>query len=69
MKFVIRLLLSIGFFLKLAPGFAAEKPNIVFILTDNQGAWQLGCYGNPDSNSAHRSDGERGSSVHKRLCK
>jgi arylsulfatase A-like enzyme len=29
-------------------GSAAEKPNIVFILTDNQGAWQLGCYGNPD---------------------
>ncbi len=27
---------------------AAEKPNIVFILTDNQGAWHLGCYGNPD---------------------
>ncbi len=27
---------------------AADKPNIVFILTDNQGAWQLGCYGNPD---------------------
>lgn len=28
--------------------FAADRPNIVFILTDNQGAWQLGCYGNPD---------------------
>ena len=27
---------------------AAKNPNIVFILTDNQGAWQLGCYGNPD---------------------
>tara|TARA_R110002049_G_scaffold4601_6_gene32865 strand:- start:48116 stop:49582 length:1467 start_codon:yes stop_codon:yes gene_type:complete len=26
----------------------AKRPNIVFILTDNQGAWQLGCYGNPD---------------------
>src|SRR5690348_1305726 len=22
--------------------------NLVFILTDNQGAWTLGCYGNPD---------------------
>jgi arylsulfatase A-like enzyme len=25
-----------------------SKPNIVFILTDNQAAWTLGCYGNPD---------------------
>lgn len=27
---------------------AAEKPNIIFILTDNHGAWTLGCYGNKD---------------------
>lgn len=27
---------------------AAEHPNLVFILTDNQGAWTLGCYGNQD---------------------
>lgn len=26
----------------------AAPPNLVFILTDNQGAWTLGCYGNPD---------------------
>ena len=25
-----------------------RRPNLVFILTDNQGAWSLGCYGNPD---------------------
>src|SRR2546430_17417657 len=35
-----------------ALGTAQEKyprpPNLVFILTDNQGAWTLGCYGNPD---------------------
>lgn len=31
----------------------AAKPNIVFILTDNQGAWQLGCYGNPDFKTPH----------------
>jgi len=24
------------------------RPNLVVILTDNQGAWTLGCYGNPD---------------------
>ena len=23
-------------------------PNVVFIMTDNQGAWTVGCYGNPD---------------------
>src|SRR4029079_5337833 len=26
----------------------ARPPNLVFILTDNQGAWTLGCSGNPD---------------------
>src|SRR6476619_2015182 len=37
-------------FLLLAPlATAADRPpNLVFILTDNQGAWTLGCYGNPD---------------------
>jgi len=25
-----------------------DMPNIVFIMTDNQGAWTLGCHGNPD---------------------
>ncbi|HUT35488.1 MAG TPA: sulfatase-like hydrolase/transferase [Planctomycetota bacterium] len=33
------------------PALAEEKmakTNLVFILTDNQGAWTLGCYGNPD---------------------
>jgi len=25
-----------------------ERPNVVFIMSDNHGAWQLGCYGNPD---------------------
>lgn len=29
-------------------GLAATRPNVVLILTDNQGAWTLGCYGNPD---------------------
>ncbi len=34
---------------------AAEtnKPNLVFILTDNQGAWTLGCYGNRDIRTPH----------------
>ena len=37
-----------------APAFAAKRPpNLVFILTDNQGAWTLGCYGNPDIRTPH----------------
>lgn len=32
---------------------AEKQPNVVFILTDNQGAWQLGCYGNPDFKTPH----------------
>src|SRR3954471_11201837 len=31
-----------------AAAAADRRPNVVFILTDNQGAWTLGCYGNPD---------------------
>ena len=32
----------------------SSKPtNLVFILTDNQGAWTLGCYGNPDIRTPH----------------
>src|SRR5262245_56192218 len=27
---------------------ATAQPNIVFILTDNHGAWTLGCYGNKE---------------------
>ncbi|MHB8901632.1 MAG: sulfatase family protein [Thermoguttaceae bacterium] len=36
----------------LAP--AADRPaNLVLILTDNHGAWTLGCYGNPDIRTPH----------------
>jgi len=30
---------------------AADKPatNLIFIMTDDQGAWSLGCYGNPEA--------------------
>jgi len=31
----------------------AKRPNVVFILTDNQGAWHLGCYGNPEFKTPH----------------
>ncbi|MBM3852878.1 MAG: sulfatase [Verrucomicrobia bacterium] len=36
-----------------AAGAAADRPNLIFILTDNQGAWTLGCYGNPDIRTPH----------------
>src|SRR5687767_10819563 len=32
---------------------AKRPPNLVFILTDNHGAWTLGCYGNPDIRTPH----------------
>ncbi len=32
---------------------ADERPNIVLILTDNHGAWTLGCYGNEDIRTPH----------------
>src|SRR6187455_2115099 len=41
------LLLAIAIPAVAAPA-TREQPNLVFILTDNQGAWTLGCYGNPD---------------------
>jgi hypothetical protein len=40
----------------LLPAFtvlADERPNVVFILTDNQGAWTLGCYGNDEIATPH----------------
>lgn len=41
--------------LSAAPAAAgtSAKANLVFILTDNQGAWTLGCYGNPDIRTPH----------------
>ncbi len=31
-----------------AAGAQSRRPNLVLIVTDNHGAWSLGCYGNPD---------------------
>ena len=41
--------LSLWFLTSLsAQSATAKRPNLVFILTDNHGAWTLGCYGNKD---------------------
>jgi arylsulfatase A-like enzyme len=37
----------------IAPLSWGRPLNVVFILTDNQGAWTLGCYGNPDIKTPH----------------
>jgi arylsulfatase A-like enzyme len=44
------LLLCLLFITCIARG---APPNLVFILTDNQGAWTLGCYGNKDIQTPH----------------
>lgn len=31
----------------------ARRHNLIVIMTDNQGAWTLGCYGNPDIRTPH----------------
>lgn len=46
-------LLSGALFLGFSTFAADRAPNLVFILTDNQGAWTLGCYGNPDIRTPH----------------
>lgn len=46
------LLLLLGFCIH-GQAAGARKPNLVFILTDNQGAWTLGAYGNPDIRTPH----------------
>ena len=40
--------LALLFLLADPAALAAKRPNVVFILTDNHGAWTLGCYGNRD---------------------
>src|SRR5262245_51495855 len=49
------LLVLVGLLFAARPATADEPPrtNLVLILTDNQGAWTLGCYGNPDIRTPH----------------
>src|SRR5262245_59054332 len=48
------LLAAVGLAVAGATGKAdPSRPNLVFILTDNQRAWTLGCYGNSDIRTPH----------------
>lgn len=47
---VVVLLLCLGY---LVEGAGPPRQNLVLILTDNHGAWTLGCYGNKDIRTPH----------------
>ena len=40
--------LSIVCLISASPGLSDERPNGVLLMTDNHGAWTLGCYGNDE---------------------
>lgn len=42
------LLVALCLALQLTAQPSSSLPNVILILTDNHGAWTLGCYGNPD---------------------
>jgi arylsulfatase A-like enzyme len=50
---VTRILCLLAVLLAPACPAAGRPPNVVFILTDNHGAWTLGCYGNKDIRTPH----------------
>ncbi|MEX2577488.1 MAG: sulfatase-like hydrolase/transferase [Verrucomicrobiales bacterium] len=55
----LRILFLLAFFFSCPLSFGAEPgdkekpPNVIFILTDNHGAWTLGAYGNEDIQTPH----------------
>jgi arylsulfatase A-like enzyme len=51
---ILALVIVLGFWAGAAEANSSGRPpNVVLILTDNQGAWTLGCYGNPDIRTPH----------------
>ncbi|VGO18553.1 sulfatase family protein [Pontiella sulfatireligans] len=40
--------MSLGAVLCAAGVMAQDKPNLIFLMADDQASWTLGCYGNPD---------------------
>ncbi len=46
-------LLAVGLMAPRMPAAEAKRPtNVIFIMTDDQGAWSLGCYGNKEARTA-----------------
>ena len=53
MKTYVTLLVALVGCLVSLPARSADKPNILFILTDDQGWWDLGMRGNKDIDTPH----------------
>lgn len=43
------LLCGVQMMAAVCPAFAGDRTNLVLVMTDDQGAWSMGCYGNPEA--------------------